>query len=186
VQVREFLHPQIDEITDTLPSRLGAALRRSRPFQRLVNALTSEGMILNTSSIIGYTMLVMTARMRPLRPRSLRFGREQAAIEEWLAIAAGAAADPDLAREILQCQGVLKGYGATYEHGNDSFGELMRAARTLTGAEGAAKTVAGLRAAALADEDGATLAARLAAAGLAAVVAPSRSESGPTDQHRTP
>ena len=30
LEVREFLHPQIDEITDTLPTVLGAALRRSK------------------------------------------------------------------------------------------------------------------------------------------------------------
>ena len=164
VQVREFLHPQIDEIADTLPTRLGAALRRSRPFQRLVSAATRDGMILNTSSIVGYTMLTAMARMRPLRPRSLRFGREQAAIEEWLGVAA--AAEPDLAREILRCQGVLKGYGATYEHGNDSFAELMRAARKLTGTPDAATTLAGLREAALADDDGAALRIRLGETGL--------------------
>jgi indolepyruvate ferredoxin oxidoreductase beta subunit len=164
VQVREFLHPQIDEITDTLPARLGAALRRSRPFQRLVTAVTHKGMILNTSSITGYTMLATMARMRPLRPRSLRFVREQAAIEEWLEVAA--AAEPDLATEILRCQNVLKGYGATYEHGSESFAALMRAARALAGTPEAATTLAGLRSAALADEDGATLRVRLAEAGL--------------------
>ncbi|WP_084796053.1 indolepyruvate oxidoreductase subunit beta family protein [Pseudonocardia asaccharolytica] len=164
VAVREFLHPQIDEITDTLPTRLGAALRRSRPFQRLVRAATGQGMILNTSSIVGYSLLTTMARARPLRPRSLRFGREQAAIEQWLDVAA--AAEPDLACEILRCQGVLKGYGATYAHGNDSFAALLRAARALAGTPGAAATLAGLRAAALADEDGATLRARLAEAGL--------------------
>lgn len=165
VQVREFLHPQIDEITDTLPTRLGAALRRSRTFQRLVGAVARDGMILNTSSIAGYTMLTAMARMRPLRPRSLRFGREQAAIEEWLGVAE--AAVPDLAREILRCQGVLKGYGATYEHGNDSFAALLQAARKLTGSTDAATTLTGLHEAALADEDGTALRTRLAATGLA-------------------
>ncbi|MBF6207920.1 hypothetical protein IU483_28125 [Streptomyces gardneri] len=47
IQVREYLHPQIergppgepacfDEITDTMPARLGSTLRRSTAFQRLV------------------------------------------------------------------------------------------------------------------------------------------------------
>jgi indolepyruvate ferredoxin oxidoreductase beta subunit len=163
VQVREYLHPQIDEITDTMPSRLGAGLARSRWFQRLVGALTHKGMILNTSSVTGYTMLSTMARLRPLRPRSLRFVREQAAIEAWIEQAlATAATDPDLAREIIECQRVLKGYGATYEHGNDSFEKLMTAARALVGTPDAARRLADLRSAAVADEDGARLRTKLA------------------------
>jgi indolepyruvate ferredoxin oxidoreductase, beta subunit len=163
VQVREYLHPQIDEITDTMPSRLGAGLARSRWFQRLVGALTHKGMILNTSSVTGYTMLSTMARLRPLRPRSLRFVREQAAIAAWIEQAlAAAATDPDLAREIIECQRVLKGYGATYEHGGDSFDRLMTATRSLVGSTDAASRLAALRSAALADEDGTRLRAKLA------------------------
>src|SRR5262249_39074902 len=57
LEVREFLHPQIDEITDTLPTWLGAALRRSKTFGRLVHAVTHKGMILNTTSVTGYALL---------------------------------------------------------------------------------------------------------------------------------
>ncbi|RVW02415.1 indolepyruvate oxidoreductase subunit beta family protein [Rhodococcus spongiicola] len=164
VQVREYLHPQIDEITDTMPSGLGARMARATLFRRLVRRVTHKGMILNTSSVTGYTLLSTMARMRPLRPRSLRFVREQAAIERWIELALTAAAtDPDLAREILECQRVLKGYGATYEHGNDSFEKLMSAADELIGSADAAARLADLRAAALADEDGARLRAKLTA-----------------------
>ena len=79
VQVREFLHPQAEEITDTLPTRLGAALQRSQTFQRVVGKATHRGMIVNTNSVLGYGLLTTMARARPLRPRSLRFGREQEA-----------------------------------------------------------------------------------------------------------
>jgi TPP-dependent indolepyruvate ferredoxin oxidoreductase alpha subunit len=51
-------------------------------------------------------------------------------------------------------------------HGNDSFAELMRAARKPTGTPDAATTLAGLREAPLADDDGATLRIRLAETGL--------------------
>lgn len=163
MQVREYLHPQIDEITDTMPSRLGARMHHSKWFQGLVHAITHKGMILNTSSVTGYTMLSTMARMRPLRPRSLRFVREQAAIEEWIEQALQAAeTDTDLAREIVECQRVLKGYGATYEHGGDSFGKLMSAARALAGSADAGTKLADLRAAALADEDGTRLTTELA------------------------
>ncbi|MER6529576.1 indolepyruvate oxidoreductase subunit beta family protein [Streptomyces sp. NPDC001508] len=164
MHVREYLHPQIDEITDTLPARLGATLRRSKAFQRLVRAVTHKGMTVNTSSITGYTMLAVMARMRPLRPRSLRYVREQAAIEQWMRTALDVAgSEPDLACEIVECQGLLKGYGTTYEHGTGSFDQIMTAARALTGRSDAAARLSALRAAALADEDGATLSSELAA-----------------------
>lgn len=166
-QVREYLHPQSEEITDTLPHRLGGLLRRSTAFTRAVDRVTREGMILNTTSVTGYTMLSTMARMRPLRPRSLRFVHEQTAIEEWLALVLAVAADDaELAVEIVECQGVLKGYGATYAHGDDSFALLVTAARALRGRADAATELARLRSAALADEDGAALRTRLAGAGL--------------------
>ncbi|WP_226357996.1 MULTISPECIES: indolepyruvate oxidoreductase subunit beta family protein [unclassified Pseudonocardia] len=173
-QVREYLHPQAEEITDTLPYRLGKVLRRSKAFTRTVDRVTREGMVLNTTSVTGYAMLATMARMRPLRPRSLRFVEEQKAIEAWTALALDTvAADADLAVEILVCQKVLKGYGETYAHGNDSFALLSQAARQLRGRDGAAATLARLRSAALADEDGAALRAQLSGAGLPTTV-PSR------------
>jgi indolepyruvate ferredoxin oxidoreductase beta subunit len=161
LEVHEFLHPQIDEITDTLPTALGATLRRSKSFQRIVHKVTHKGMILNTTSVLGYTVLTTMARCRPLRPRSLRFGREQAAIDAWIGQALSVSDDGDLAREIVECQRVLKGYGATYEHGSDSFEKLMTAAGSLAGSADAAPRLAQLREAALADENGKALDAKL-------------------------
>jgi indolepyruvate ferredoxin oxidoreductase, beta subunit len=162
IQVREFLHPQIDEITDTMPVWLGKRMVKSRVVNRVVRALTHRGMILNTTSLVGYTLLTTMARVRPLRPRSLRFAREQAEIERWMEQALAAApSEAALACEIVQCQRVLKGYGATYAHGSDSFGKLMEAAASLVGTPDAAARLADLRSAAMADEDGAALDAKL-------------------------
>jgi indolepyruvate ferredoxin oxidoreductase beta subunit len=163
LEVHEFLHPQIDEITDTLPTALGATLRRSRLFQRLVHKVTHKGMILNTTSLFGYTVLTTMARCRPLRPRSLRFGREQVAVDAWIEQALAVADDGDLAREIVECQQVLKGYGATYAHGSESFEKLITAARSFAGSADAAARLSALRSAALADEHGDALDAQLAA-----------------------
>ncbi len=163
IDVHEFLHPRVDEITDTLPAALGASLRRSRTFQRLIGAATRDGMILNTTSVRGYTLLTLMARCRPLRPRSLRFQREQRAIDAWLTAAreAALAGDASLAGEILSCQGVLKGYGETWERGETSFRKLMAAAGALAHREDAGVRLAELRAAALADEAGAALDGKL-------------------------
>ena len=158
LNVREFLHPRVEEITDTLPARLGRWLAGSAVFGKVVGRLTRSGIVVNTTGIIGFTLLWIMARCRPLRPRSLRFGREQAAIDAWLERAAAAAAtDHDLACEIVECQRVLKGYGETHQHGQESFGLLMDAVDALTGRPDAAAALARLRAAALVDEDGAAL-----------------------------
>ena len=126
-------------------------------------------MTLNTTSVVGYTLLTTMARCRPLRPRSLRFGREQAAIDAGSAQAVAVAAerDPGLALGDHQLPGVLKGYGETWAHGWDSFQKLMAAADQLRGVEDAAPRLAELRAAALADEAGLTLDSKLAEHALA-------------------
>lgn len=162
VEVREYLHPQIEEITDTMPVWLGHAMLDSPIVGRAVHTLTNRGFTLNTTSVGGYTLLTTLALARPLRPRSLRFAREQEAIEGWIdrALQVGRT-DPDLAREIIECQGVLKGYGATHEHGAESFGKLMSAADRLAGSADAAERLAELRSAALVDEHGGALEAQL-------------------------
>lgn len=165
VQVREFLHPQVDEITDMLPTRLGRMLSRSKLFGKLVGTVTRDGMIVNTTSVFGFTILWILAGMRPMRPRSLRYGREQVAIDAWLDRVVGYATDDyALATEVAKLPRVLKGYGQTHSHGRESFLILMDAAGRLAGRDDAAQTLAKLAAAALKDEDGKAL--RQAMAGL--------------------
>ena len=161
--MREYLHPQIDEIIDTMPTWIGNPLSKSATFRRLVYITTNKGMVLNTSSVGGYTLLSVMARIRPLRPRTVRFVREQAEIDAWLDRALEIApTDQALATEIIKLQHVLKGYGSTYEHGSESFALLMKAADDLAGSDGAAARLAELHEAALADEDGTTLRANVA------------------------
>lgn len=163
IQVREFLHPQVEELTDTMPTALGRRLARSNWFAKAVHLVAHKGIVVNTTSITGFTTLAVLASLRPLRPRSLRFQREQAAIEDWLDLAEShAGPDYDLSCEIIRCERVLKGYGQTHQHGTESFTALMQAARDLAGRPDAATGLAGLRSAALADEDGARLRAELA------------------------
>ena len=151
MQVREFLHPQIDEITDTMPTALGARLAKSKVFGKVVHAVAHKGIVVNTTSASGYTTLAVLARLRPMRPRSLRFGREQEFIDAWLDLAADLAReDTDLATEVIR----------------ESFGLLLEAAKRLRGQDGAARQLARLKEAALVDEDGAALRTELANTGL--------------------
>jgi indolepyruvate ferredoxin oxidoreductase beta subunit len=171
MEVREYLHPQIDEIIDTMPTWIGNPLSKSASFRRLVYITTNKGMVLNTSSVGGYTLLSVMARIRPLRPRTVRFVREQQEIDAWIDRAlAIAPTDQELATEVVKLQHVLKGYGSTYEHGSESFALLMQAASDLHGTDGAAARLAELHEAALADEDGTALKAELAADSEAASV----------------
>lgn len=175
VDVREYLHPQVEEITDTLPTALGRRLSRSKLFGKVVGKVTRNGITVNTTGTVGFSLLWAMSRFRPLRPRSYRFAREQEAIEAWLdrAVRVGGD-DPELAREVVECQRVLKGYGATHEHGRESFGLLMAAVDTLSSGSTrsrAAAEIKRLRDAALLDEDGTALRAALAQVAPAALVA---------------
>ncbi|MDP3892261.1 DUF6537 domain-containing protein, partial [Nocardioides sp.] len=182
LNVREFLHPQVEEIADTLPTRLGRWVAGSALFNRVVGRLTRNGIVVNTTGLIGFTLLWFMAILRPLRPRSLRYHREQAAIEGWLDLVESlAAVDYDLACEVVECQGVIKGYGETHRHGMESFTKLIDAADRLLGHPGAAADLATLRAAALADEDGSAL--DVALAGLPAVRVPSAAGAGAGEVH---
>lgn len=168
-QVREYLHPQIDEIADTLPTKLGRWVSNSAFLEKLVGKVTRNGMIVNTTSVFGFTMLRVMASMRPMRPRSLRYGLEQQAIDAWLDIVAEVAeTDYDLACEVTKAARVLKGYGATHSHGKESFAKLMNMVPELRGQKDAAKTLRDLIQAALKDEDGVALDQALAGLKLSA------------------
>lgn len=156
MQVREFLHPQIEEITDTLPTALGRWLLRSRPFRWLVHKTTHKGLIIQTTSVWGFTVLYVLARMQPIRRRSLRFGQEQQRIDAWLTKAVEQR-NTDTALQIILCQQLIKGYGETHARGLANFDAIIDALPRLEGLPQAAETVASLRAAALADDSGSRL-----------------------------
>ena len=165
MEVREYLHPQIEEITDTLPTALGRWMLRSKGVNALVYKATHKGLKLNTSSVWGYTMLYTVARMRPLRRRSLRFGIEQERIQAWLEqVRTAAALDYAFGRSVAECAQVIKGYGETHARGWANFTTLMAQVPVLAADPAtAARRLDDLRAAALADETGGRLAAAVAA-----------------------
>lgn len=167
LKVHEFLHPQIEEITDTLPTALGRWMLRSRWVNALVYKFTHKGIKLQTTSLFGFTMLYVLARLRPLRRRSLRFGLEQQRIDGWLAMVREyAPRNYELAYQIVECQQVVKGYGETHANGMRNFGALMEAVPRIADDPRAAERLANLRKAALADEKGDALRAALASASM--------------------
>jgi hypothetical protein len=120
--------------------------------------ISENGIILNTASISGYCLLYFVARLKPIRPRSLRFNLEQERIETWLAkIAEIAPINYELACEIAECANVIKGYGETHRNGWRNFTSIMVEVDKVSKNSDAASRIKELRLAALADEDGTKL-----------------------------
>jgi indolepyruvate ferredoxin oxidoreductase beta subunit len=165
--IHEFMHPRVDEICDTLPTRLGRWLASSGWPRRLVERFTRKGRVVPTSSLRGFLMLYALAGLKRWRRGTLRFAVETQRIEQWLAhIVQAATVNPQLAVEVAQCQRLVKGYSDTHARGWRNFETLMHAAQRAGGTLAPA-TLRELRDAALADEHGHTLRNALARHALA-------------------
>lgn len=163
LRINEFFHPRLDEIADTLPAGLGRWLLRSRWARSWVERSTRKGRIIRTSSLRGFLLLYSVSAFKRVRPRSLRYERECAAMQNWLdTLQLLVPQDYELACEVALCQQLIKGYGDTHARGMRSYELIMGALATLRGQPDAAATVARLRAAALADDSGAQLRSGLA------------------------
>ena len=165
IQVTEFLKPGIEEMAAILPRSLGAALLR---WGDKGNRLDSWRMPMQvrTTTVWGFLRLWLLARLRWWRPYTYRYAEEQARIGRWLdAVVRAAAFDEDLAREIVACARVLKGYGDTHRRGTANF-ETLYARVAAPALAARSKDSAGrlkrAREAALSDPGGAALAKALA------------------------
>jgi indolepyruvate ferredoxin oxidoreductase beta subunit len=167
LQIKEFLHPRVQEIADMVPAPLGRLLLHSNLMRRLTEAITGNGKIVETTSLRGYLQLYMVAAMRRWRRTSLRFKKEEKAIAEWLAlIARTAPEDYALALEIAECPRMVKGYGDTHAQGEKNYEAIMAALPALRGKSNAAPRLKRLREAALADDTGEKLTRALAEEGV--------------------
>lgn len=155
LQIKEFLHPKVEEFADIMPAALGAWMLRTEWVIRLINRLARKGKILQTTSLSGFLQLYMLAGLRGFRPRMLRFKREQKRIIDWLAqLKDVAQTDPSLALEVAECPRLVKGYGDTYLLGARNFESLMNALPRLRRMENPAARLKVLRELALADDTG--------------------------------
>jgi len=163
MQIREFLHPRSEEFADTLPTAMGRWLLRSKPVTAFIEKLAKNGIILQTTSIRGYLALYFIARLKPIRPRSLRFNLEQQRMDLWVSIINREIANNyDLAYEIAECANLIKGYGDTHANGWRNFSLVMEQVDLLHNDSGVVARISELRKAALADDDGTKLRAILA------------------------
>lgn len=176
VWISEYMHPRAEEICDLLPGVLAKTLLASLTLKRGLNALLGEGRRISTNRLRGFMPLWLMGSLRPWRRGSYRFRIEQGRIEGWLdRVIEAASLDYALACEVAELPCLLKGYGETYARGLRNFEAIIAALTSERWGDGSSAALKRLREAALADEEGASLArelARLAPARATAVGAP--------------
>jgi len=156
VVVIDYLKPGVEEVASLLPPTLGRRLLAWAERRGKLDAY-NVGMHVRTSGVFGYLLMRSLAWLKPWRPRSLRYAEEQALIERWLAAVRDAAPrSTALALEVVECAGLLKGYGETHRRGRSNFLAILDAlvenpATTDTAAQ--ATAIRKAREAALADPE---------------------------------
>ncbi|WP_372658726.1 indolepyruvate oxidoreductase subunit beta family protein [Hydrogenophaga sp.] len=124
VRVTEHFKPGIDEVAAVLPKALGARLM-ALATRRGWLGKAHVGLHIRSTSLWGYLMLRFLARLRPLRPRSLRYTQEHEAMAVWLqAMCQLLPASPALALQVAGMPQVLKGYGDTQVRGRLNYARL--------------------------------------------------------------
>ena len=144
VRVRDYFRPGLAEIAAILPVRGGLWLER-RAATRSPGRPAGRSLTLQTSSVAGAVAMRLVAALRAWRRHSLRYRREQSAIDEWLALVEGAMGGvgggaADAALELARLPRLLKGYGDTHAAGRDRFERTVGAYR-MAGAGSAAAAV---------------------------------------------
>src|SRR5581483_893630 len=84
VGVTEFMHPRVEELSDTLPVGMGRWLLDTPWARALAARLFSRGRRLRTTLRSGFVPLWLLGPLRTYRRRTLRFQREMHAIADWL------------------------------------------------------------------------------------------------------
>lgn len=174
VRVYEAFNPSVHEFAAILPRRVGEWLEQ-QSFAKGPQPSRGRGIKLQTSSVTGALALRFAAALRPLRPFSLRFAREQAAIDDWLGVVAGTLASKtttglEVALEIARLPRLQKGYGDTHANGRENFRRMLQAFRDggSAGLANAASTLRNECAAVLDDPDSARSDRQFAAQGMRA------------------
>ena len=133
VRVYDLFKPSIYEIAAVLPHAIGAWLERWAPAKDRQRH-RGKGVTLQASSVFGAIALRSAAALRPLRPYSLRFAEEQAAIDDWLAVLEKTLAlernvSFEVVLEVARLPRLLKGYGDTHDSGREKFRRILNVCR---------------------------------------------------------
>ncbi len=163
VQITEFLHPRAEEVVSMLPAALGARWQANPRRMALIDRLFNKGRRLRSDGLLAFGSLYLLGGLKFWRPRTFRHAQEQAHLTAWLARASGlAAANYDLAVEVLRCRRLVKGYSDTHARGLSKFDKVMEGIALVGARDDAADWARRLREAALKDEEGRALDGALA------------------------
>ena len=157
--ITEFMHPRLQEVCETMPTALGHFILSRPGLMRRLEPLFANGRHVRTTRLRWFLVLHFLASLRRWRPKTLRFGEEQTRIEAWLKLVAHVAShDPAAARELVECQRLIKGYGDTFARGLRNYDTIVAAYRSGHLSGEPATAIRRLREAALADDKGEALA----------------------------
>jgi indolepyruvate ferredoxin oxidoreductase beta subunit len=121
VVVVDYLKPGIEEFASIMPAWLGWRLMAWAKEKGKLDTYHA-GMRIKTSSILGWLLMRPLAWLKRWRPQTYRFEVEQRVIERWLrAVRAAAQRDAGVALEVVECAGLVKGYGDTHRRGMANF-----------------------------------------------------------------
>ena len=157
LEIREYLHPRKQEIIEVLPGALGRFLGGSKWITGLIDRFTNEGRVIETTSIHGFLLLYCVAQLRRWRRSSARFAHEHKQLHDWLDLVMETAQkNYDLALELAELRGLVKGYGDTHATSVEKYNKIIKAVPALK-EQDAAQTLKSLRKAAQTDDGGAIL-----------------------------
>ncbi|MGB0852469.1 MAG: indolepyruvate oxidoreductase subunit beta family protein [Pikeienuella sp.] len=155
LMVTEYFHPRFEELTTTMPRRLGKWMRNRKGLEAFYTKHFDKGRRIRTDSLRGFLMLWIVSSLRPRRRALLRHETEMAHVEAWFAtVLKVAEKDRALASEMLAHYRLIKGYSDTHARGLSKFAKVMGALSLLEGRSDAADWMRRLRTAALNDENG--------------------------------
>jgi indolepyruvate ferredoxin oxidoreductase beta subunit len=109
--VTDYLKPDLDELYGILPAAIGGPIARWAE-RRWPEGRPTIGQHVRTTTVLGFLRVWLLARLRGLRPSSLRRQRELALMGRWEeAVLAAAPLDEALACEVAELGNIVKGYG---------------------------------------------------------------------------
>lgn len=121
----DFFKPGIPELADMLPPSLGRSLLAWAE-RKGVRDTMHIGMKVRTMTVLGFLRIWILAKLKPWRPRTLRFDDEQSAIDDWLAlIGCARSVSHDFAMQTADLARIVKGYGDTYRRARESYRTLV-------------------------------------------------------------
>jgi indolepyruvate ferredoxin oxidoreductase beta subunit len=162
MELTDFTHPRAAEVVGMRPVKIARAIHARPRLLAWIDRRVGKGRRLRTDRLWPFLQLWVVAGLRRWRRSSLRHHAETAHLEAWLSQALSKARiDYALGVEVMKARRLVKGYSDTHARGLSKFDRVMAGIDLVAGRPDAAEWARRLIAAALADEEGATVEAVL-------------------------